>query len=309
MTAERSYQFTSAAPPYGASYGETFIEQGGHTYDNPYKFNGKELDPETGLYYYGARYYDPKISLWLSVDPLAGVNPDKTPYNYTSNNPVVRIDPTGMVDNPIYGKNGEFIGCTKEGFTGEFLIYLGDDKNIDFSKMSKDQALELDDVYTYDQVRNKLDKDAKSKIWTNIVKHFEGLRVYDEVFSLDNLKDNEIKFGGTGSWTTYFNLSNNFGKIFGSDKYNYETTVENIASSIIVHEWYSHLMKKNRDKLKSHRLAYKNVINYKFFWNKTTDKYKAFYMRMLRYYTEKETGRKQVDPLYRRLYLKYYKVK
>jgi RHS repeat-associated protein len=47
-----------------------------------YKFNGKleqqgnpdysgELDQETGLYYYGARYYDPQISMWYGVDPKA----------------------------------------------------------------------------------------------------------------------------------------------------------------------------------------------------------------------------------------------
>ena len=34
------------------------------------KHNGKELDAETGLYYYGARYYDPATALWLGVDPL-----------------------------------------------------------------------------------------------------------------------------------------------------------------------------------------------------------------------------------------------
>ncbi len=38
------------------------------TFNNVYKFNGKELDSETGLYYYGARYYDPRISNWLSAD-------------------------------------------------------------------------------------------------------------------------------------------------------------------------------------------------------------------------------------------------
>ena len=35
----------------------------------PYKFTGKEMDEETGLYYYGARYLDPKYSLWISTDP------------------------------------------------------------------------------------------------------------------------------------------------------------------------------------------------------------------------------------------------
>lgn len=49
-----------------------------------------------GLYYYGARYYDPKVSAWLSVDPLAGEFPAWTPYHYVHNNPVNLTDPTGM---------------------------------------------------------------------------------------------------------------------------------------------------------------------------------------------------------------------
>ena len=57
-------------------------------------FNGKELDTETGLYYYGARYYDPRVSLWLNVDPLA--EKTMTPYAYTNNNPIMLVDPTGM---------------------------------------------------------------------------------------------------------------------------------------------------------------------------------------------------------------------
>ena len=79
-------------------YGETFIEQGGYTYDNPYKFNGKELDEETRLYYYGARYYEPKISLWLSVDPKIEYNKNQSPYVYTSSNPIVLLDPDGKDD-------------------------------------------------------------------------------------------------------------------------------------------------------------------------------------------------------------------
>ena len=66
----------------------------------PYLFNGKELDTETGLYYYGARYYDPRVSIFLNVDPLA--EKTMTPYTYTNNNPINLIDPTGMKSEDWY---------------------------------------------------------------------------------------------------------------------------------------------------------------------------------------------------------------
>ena len=55
-------------------FGEVFIEERNNTWNTPYLFNAKELDEETGLYYYGARYMDPKISMWLGVDPLMEQN-------------------------------------------------------------------------------------------------------------------------------------------------------------------------------------------------------------------------------------------
>ena len=47
------------------------------TWEAPYKFNGKEKDEETGLYYYGARYYSPELSMWLSVDPMSDKYPGR----------------------------------------------------------------------------------------------------------------------------------------------------------------------------------------------------------------------------------------
>ena len=76
-------------------------QRGQHYYNSPYKFSGKELDEETGLYYYGARYYDPKVSIWLSVDPLAEKFPSWSPYNYTMNNPINMIDPDGRAPSDI----------------------------------------------------------------------------------------------------------------------------------------------------------------------------------------------------------------
>ena len=64
-------------------------------YENPYKFNAKELDVETDLYYYGARYYNPRLSVWYGVDPLAEKMPSWSPYSYAFDNPVRYIDPDG----------------------------------------------------------------------------------------------------------------------------------------------------------------------------------------------------------------------
>ena len=72
----------------------------------PYKFNGKELDEETGLYYYGARYMDPKISMWLGVDPLKEKYPNVTGYCYTMDNPIRLIDSDGKEVRPFGGQHG-----------------------------------------------------------------------------------------------------------------------------------------------------------------------------------------------------------
>jgi RHS repeat-associated protein len=54
------------------------------------------LDEETGLYYYGARYYDSRVSVWLSTDPMQEKYPGVSSYAHCNNNPVNRIDPTGL---------------------------------------------------------------------------------------------------------------------------------------------------------------------------------------------------------------------
>src|SRR5690606_22094433 len=89
---------------------------------NRYLYNGKELQDGVQLYDYGARLYDPVIGRWGTVDPLAEVQPNKTPYHYTSNNPINRIDPTGMLDAPIYDTDGNFLGTDDQGLQGKAIV-------------------------------------------------------------------------------------------------------------------------------------------------------------------------------------------
>ena len=76
-------------------YGELLVDEHTSSEDMPYKFNGKELDQETGLYYYGARYMNPVTSLWYGVDPMAEKMPEVCSYLYCLGNPIQLIDPDG----------------------------------------------------------------------------------------------------------------------------------------------------------------------------------------------------------------------
>ena len=77
-------------------YGEDWVDvHNNPNYLSRYKYNGKEKDPESGLHYYGARYYDSDISQWLSIDPMADKYPSLSPYIYCADNPVILVDPDG----------------------------------------------------------------------------------------------------------------------------------------------------------------------------------------------------------------------
>src|SRR5690554_1032389 len=94
-------------------FGETLVEEHLNSYNSPFKFNdygeksfekafcertarSAEYDAETGNYYYGARYMNPKWSTFLTPDPALESYPGISPYAYTLNNPVRYVDPTGM---------------------------------------------------------------------------------------------------------------------------------------------------------------------------------------------------------------------
>jgi RHS repeat-associated protein len=108
----------------GRPFGETLVEEHLNSYNSPFKFLAsderpkkreeciREYDAETGNYYYclrrlserrsewrgrHLRYYNPKWSIWLSVDPMAEKYPSFSSYAYTLQNPVRFVDPTGMI--------------------------------------------------------------------------------------------------------------------------------------------------------------------------------------------------------------------
>jgi RHS repeat-associated core domain len=97
-------------------FGETWVEESTNTQRTPYLFSGKELDEETGLYYFGARYYDPRTSVWQSADPALHDYLDGDPnhgvfnslnlglYSYALLNPLKIFDPNGAQGLPTAGE-------------------------------------------------------------------------------------------------------------------------------------------------------------------------------------------------------------
>jgi RHS repeat-associated protein len=75
-------------------FGELFVEQRAN-YDSQFKFDGKEQDQETGLSYFGARYYDQSSYNWLGIDPKTSASSNLSPYNFCLNNPVKIVDENG----------------------------------------------------------------------------------------------------------------------------------------------------------------------------------------------------------------------
>ena len=102
-------------------FGEVFIEERNNTWNTPYLFNAKEFDEETGMYYYGARYYEPRLSLWMSTDPMQEEYTTVTTYSYAIDNPVKIIDPDGR----------KIVGVTKQDaqkFKADIHLVLADKK-------------------------------------------------------------------------------------------------------------------------------------------------------------------------------------
>jgi RHS repeat-associated protein len=112
-----------------------------------YKYVGKERDEETGLYYYGARYYAAWICRFVSVDPLQFEYPYYTPFQYAGNKPIIAIDLDGLESKSVV--QDEEIG--QQGF------WYVRNKSGKWEKSDKvgplsDEYRKKHNIYSYDEV-------------------------------------------------------------------------------------------------------------------------------------------------------------
>lgn len=86
------------------AFGEMWVDESSGTQRTPYLYTGKEFDEESGLHYFGARYYDSRQGQWVGTDPALpsrlseGSDTALNPYAYARNNPLTFTDPDGETE-------------------------------------------------------------------------------------------------------------------------------------------------------------------------------------------------------------------
>ncbi|MCQ2211757.1 MAG: M91 family zinc metallopeptidase [Paludibacteraceae bacterium] len=124
--------------------------------------SGKEKDLETGLSYFGARYYDADLTTgWLSVDPMADKYPSMSPYDYCASNPVKLVDPEGK---EIYYKESNTYFVYKKNSEGKYGFY----------NCSTGDVYSGDNQQYVDDLTKALGQLKEGKYGNRLVSFFEG---------------------------------------------------------------------------------------------------------------------------------------
>jgi len=126
-----------------------------------YRYTGKPLDEELDLdwYYYGARYYDPSIGRFPSIDPLRGKYPGWSPYAYCLNNPLSLVDDQGDSARSVADKysawTSTYIDMARSGELGPYAQ----------NQMGEIDALSFDVYYSGGDVPNEGGTNVGETTW------------------------------------------------------------------------------------------------------------------------------------------------
>jgi RHS repeat-associated protein len=111
-------------------------------------FSAKEKDSETGLSYFGSRYYSSDLSIWLSVDPMSDKYPSLSPYTYCADNPVKLVDPNG-----------------EEWDIDGYKYYPGQECPDDAQQSTRDKWNAMNTIYSTKEGKDVIDHMNKKGVW------------------------------------------------------------------------------------------------------------------------------------------------
>ena len=147
--------------------------------DLPYKFNGKQFDDETGLYYYGARYMNPMASIWYGVDAFAEKYVESSGYVFCIDNPIKLIDSDGNKWDIHTSKNKD--GKTNVLITVTGVVYNNSsDKKININKVRDQIKAQIESRYTFSSKKYNV----KTNINLRVVNSVEDIQKDDHVFEI-----------------------------------------------------------------------------------------------------------------------------
>lgn len=190
-----------------------------------YKYNGKEFQDELGLniYDYEARNYDPVLGRFMNLDPMAEKRNWLSPYNYVQNNPILKIDPDGMLDGDYYTNDGDWLGNDGIDDKKVHVVNDGDYKAIGGGKTNIYKSTELTGVtneilLAFASVIHAESGGSKNESYAigNVTMNFidgggsrqiptlEDAVMYDNKFAQGATQDNLTSFMGLGDKNSKF---------------------------------------------------------------------------------------------------------
>ena len=185
-------------------WGEPLVDlrSSSSSYDTRYTFSGKERDEETGFSYFGSRYYNSSLSIWLSVDPMAGKYPSLSPYAYCANNPVRIQDPNGE---DIWEINESGYARWVDGSTTEHKIFLTKGKKDDefgeriTTGIGENKQEVCINHKKVDEFMKNFHPDSEDKGHWGALMNNEDNRDFAKQFMKEVSQHTEVEWGYTGS--------------------------------------------------------------------------------------------------------------